>query len=164
LDSAIEWPASATKEENNMGDQDDLPIDREEVQQGSLHEGSQPVNKLDREIEDIRRLMVRLEVERIDKEKLRRGEPSIVARKKKKQQHQQQQSKGARGQLQGKFLDPGGFQNRDRGAHEQELMIFPTVEYDAGASLHPSNTPSFQHINVHSRRGEAPTLSFFFKF
>jgi hypothetical protein len=40
-------------------------------------------------------------------------------------------------------------------------MIFPAVEYDAGASLHLSNAPSFQLINAHSRRGEAPTLSFF---
>jgi hypothetical protein len=40
------------------------------------------------------------------------------------------------------------------------------VEYDAGESLHLNNAPSRQHIGAHSRRGEAPTLSFFplFKF
>jgi hypothetical protein len=32
LESAAEWKANATKEEeNNMGDQDDLPTDKEEV-------------------------------------------------------------------------------------------------------------------------------------
>jgi hypothetical protein len=39
-------------------------------------------------------------------------------------------------------------------------MIFLAVEYDAGASLHLSNAPTFQHINVHFREGEALTLPF----
>jgi hypothetical protein len=40
-------------------------------------------------------------------------------------------------------------------------MIFLAVEYDAGASLHLNNMPTFHHINVHFREGEALTLSFF---
>jgi hypothetical protein len=39
-------------------------------------------------------------------------------------------------------------------------MIFPAVEYDAGASLHLSNVPAFHHISVHFREGEALTLPF----
>jgi hypothetical protein len=31
----------------------------------------------------------------------------------------------------------------------EELMIFSAVEYDAGASLHLSNAPTFQHIKAH---------------
>jgi hypothetical protein len=33
LESAAGWKANSIGEENNMGDQDDLPIDKEEVQQ-----------------------------------------------------------------------------------------------------------------------------------
>jgi hypothetical protein len=40
-------------------------------------------------------------------------------------------------------------------------MIFLAVEYDAGEFLHLSKAPSIQHVNAHSRRGEAPTLSVF---
>jgi hypothetical protein len=32
--------------------------------------------------------------------------------------------------------------------------------YDAGASLHLSNVPTFQHINAHFKEGEASTLPF----
>jgi hypothetical protein len=39
-------------------------------------------------------------------------------------------------------------------------MIFLAVEYDEATSLHLINAPTFQHIKAHSRRGEAPTLSF----
>jgi hypothetical protein len=39
-------------------------------------------------------------------------------------------------------------------------MIFPVVEYDAGASLHLINASTFQHINMHFIEGEALTLPF----
>jgi len=39
-------------------------------------------------------------------------------------------------------------------------MILPEVEYDVGPSLHLNNVLAFHLINAHSRRGEAPTLSF----
>jgi hypothetical protein len=39
-------------------------------------------------------------------------------------------------------------------------MSFPTVEYDAGESLHLNNVPTFQHINMHFRKGETLTLPF----
>jgi hypothetical protein len=34
-------------------------------------------------------------------------------------------------------------------------------QFDAATSLQLNNTPTFHHIKVHSRRGKAPTLSFF---
>jgi hypothetical protein len=58
-------------------------------------------------------------------------------------------------------LGSRGISTLEQRDHEKELMIFPAVEYDAGASLHLSNVPTFQHISAHSRRGEVPTLSFF---
>jgi hypothetical protein len=39
-------------------------------------------------------------------------------------------------------------------------MFFPTVEYDAGASLHLGNMSAFQHISMHFREGEALILPF----
>jgi hypothetical protein len=68
-------------------------------------------------------------------------------RKKKKQQQQQLHIlRGARGQLQKRVWDPGGFQHWVRGAHEQELMFFLAGEYDARASLHLSSAQAFHHI------------------
>jgi hypothetical protein len=74
-------------------------------------------------------------------------------------QQQQWRSRGAERQLQEKVWDPGGFQPRWK-AHEQELMIFSTVEYDAGASLHLSTR---QLINMHGafKEGEASPSHFF---
>jgi cytosine/adenosine deaminase-related metal-dependent hydrolase len=37
-------------------------------------------------------------------------------------------------------------------AHEQELMIFAAVEYDAGASLHAASQPA-SHVSAHSFKG-----------
>jgi hypothetical protein len=60
---------------------------KEEMQQNNLHEGrSQPTEQLDREIEKIRRLMLRLAQKEVSKEKLNKGEPAIVAWKKNKKQ------------------------------------------------------------------------------
>jgi hypothetical protein len=43
-----------------MGDQDDLPTDKEELQPRRMHKKSQPlVDQLDRVIEEIRRMMLR---------------------------------------------------------------------------------------------------------
>jgi hypothetical protein len=39
-------------------------------------------------------------------------------------------------------------------------MIFPAVEYDAREFLHLNNAPTFQHISMHFREGEALTLLF----
>jgi hypothetical protein len=50
---------------------------------------------------------------------LNRREPAIAAGK-----MQQQRGGGADGQLQRTILDPGGFQQQRREAHEQELMNF----------------------------------------
>jgi hypothetical protein len=61
---------------------------------------------LDRDIEEIRRMMLRSAHETASKEKMSRGKPAIVARKK----QQQQQRNGAYGQLQKIVWDPSGFQ------------------------------------------------------
>jgi hypothetical protein len=75
------------------------------VQERRLPE-SQPLEQLDREIEEIRRLMLRSAHETSSKKKLSRRKPTIAAGKK----QQQQQSRGADGQLQRIIWDPGGFQ------------------------------------------------------
>jgi hypothetical protein len=42
-ESATGWQVEAREEENNMGDHDDLPTDKEEVQLRRLHKESQPL-------------------------------------------------------------------------------------------------------------------------
>jgi hypothetical protein len=64
---------------------------------------------------------------------MRIREPAVVVGK----YQQQQQSRGASGQLHKEVWDPGGFQQQSRGAHEKEIRIFPTMEYDSGASFPP---------------------------
>jgi hypothetical protein len=61
----------------------------EEVQQRRLHKKSQPLEQLDRVIEEIRRLMLR-STEVVNKGKMNRGEPATTTGKKKKKQQQQQ--------------------------------------------------------------------------
>jgi hypothetical protein len=39
----------------------------------------------------------------------------------------------------------------DFNTREEELMIFPVVEYDARESLHLSNALAFHHISMHFR-------------
>jgi hypothetical protein len=88
MESIVEWQANATRDEIIMGDQDDIPIDlceeldsmeervmaeshriqkfnlelddANEMQQGRLHERSQPMDQLDRVMEHIIRLMLNL--------------------------------------------------------------------------------------------------------
>jgi hypothetical protein len=120
LESAAEWPLSATKrDKDSRGDRADLPIEETEVQQRRLHKESQPLEQLDRVIEKIRRLMLRSAQEAVSRRKLNNKEPARAAGKKKQQQQQQHSWRGARGQLQGKVWDPGGFQHWRRGAHER---------------------------------------------
>jgi hypothetical protein len=56
------------------------------VQQRRLHKENQPLEQLDRVIEEIREMMVRSAEEAVSKEKLNRGEPARAAGKKKKKQ------------------------------------------------------------------------------
>jgi hypothetical protein len=59
LESAAKWPLNAIKrDEDNMGGQTNLPIEKKEVQQRRLHTKSQPLEQLDKVIEEIRRLML----------------------------------------------------------------------------------------------------------
>jgi hypothetical protein len=59
LEFAAGWQAKCHKrDENSMGDQVDLPIAKEEVQQRRLPK-SQPLEQLEEVIEEIRRLMLR---------------------------------------------------------------------------------------------------------
>jgi hypothetical protein len=165
LESAAGWQANATEEENNMGDQDDLPFDVYEEEECSREDcKEEPANraagrghrggKRD-DVEVSTRNFQQGEAEQKEACKSSREATTTTTKR-----------RGAGGQLQRRVWDPGGFQQQSRGAHEKELMIFPAVEYDAGASLHLSSAPTFHLINAHSRRGEAPTLSFFphFKF
>jgi hypothetical protein len=118
LKSAVEWKTSATRgDEDNMGDQEDLLIDKygeEEVQHRRLHKKSQPLEQLDRVIEEIIKLMLRSAEETVSKEKLSIRDLVIAAGK---QQQQQQQSRGVGKQIQEKVWDPDGFQQSWR-THE----------------------------------------------
>jgi hypothetical protein len=107
LNFAAGWQVEATEEEDSLGDRDDLPICREEVQWSMLQKESHPWEQLDEEIENIRRLMSRSAAETASEEELSRGEPAIAAGQ---QMQQQQRSSGADGQLQRTVWDPGGFQ------------------------------------------------------
>jgi hypothetical protein len=108
LESAVEWPLSATKrDKDSRGDRADLPIEKKKVQQRRLHTKSQPLERLDEVIEHIRRMMLSSAAKTTSNEKLSRREPAREVGK----QQQQQRSRGADGQLQGKFWDPGGFQH-----------------------------------------------------
>jgi hypothetical protein len=80
LEFAAERQADATEEENDMGDRADLPIDKKKVLQRGLHKKSQPLEKLDGVIEEIRKLMLR-SIESVSKEDLNIGECSRVAGK-----------------------------------------------------------------------------------
>jgi hypothetical protein len=66
-----------------MGGQVDLPTDKEEVQPRRMHKERQPLEQLDKVIEEIRKMMLR-SVEVVNKGKLNRGEPAIAAGKKQK--------------------------------------------------------------------------------
>jgi hypothetical protein len=61
LKSAAEWQLEATDEdeEDGMGDHSDLPDGQKFLQLRRLQKQSQPLEQLDQEIEDIRRMMVR---------------------------------------------------------------------------------------------------------
>jgi hypothetical protein len=76
------------------------------VKQRRLHKESQPLEWLDRVIEEIRSLILRSSHETISKGKLNRREPARATR----QQQQKQQGSGADGQLQKIVWDLGGFQ------------------------------------------------------
>jgi hypothetical protein len=142
LNFVARWQVEATEKNDGMGDLVDRPIFQEEVQLRRLHKESQPLEKLDKVIEEIISLMSSLAVDTTSNKKLSRRELARVAG----QQQQQQRSRGADVQLQGKVWDPGGFQHWRRGAYDQKTMIFPDEEYDVGVSLHVSSVPSSQHI------------------
>jgi hypothetical protein len=158
MEFAAGWQAKATGDgENNKGDQDDPPIDKEELQQNMKHKESQPLEQLDREIEEIRRLMLRSATETASEEKLSRRKPAIAAGRRSsnnnKAVEQMDNSKEQFG-IQVDF-------NRAWEAHEQELMNFS--QQWSMMQEHRSNPATCQLDNtssVHSRKGEAPTLSF----
>jgi hypothetical protein len=109
-----------------------------------LQEQDQPWEQLDEVIEEINRLMLK-SAETASKEKLGREKAAAAAAQRK----QQQQQNGADGKLQRLIWDPGGFPTATGEAHEQELMIFAAVEYDAGASLHAASQPA-SHVSAHA--------------
>jgi hypothetical protein len=74
-----------------MGDQDDLPTDKEELQPRRLHKENHPLEQLDMVIEEIGKLMLR-SAKAVRKGEMNIGESEIaVGEKDKKKQHQQQQ-------------------------------------------------------------------------
>jgi hypothetical protein len=102
-------------------------------------------------IEEIRKLMLRSARSSQQKGAEQKRACHSSREEEKKKQQQQHSWRGARGQLQKRIWDPGGFQHWRRGAHEQELMFFLAVEYDAGASLHLSKCAS---TNTQTCNGE----------
>jgi len=90
LESATGWKNNSTEEENDMGDQDDLPTDKEELQLRRLHKENQPLEQLDRVIEEIKKLMLR-SAKVVNKGRLNRRDPAIAAEKKQKKKQQQEQ-------------------------------------------------------------------------
>jgi hypothetical protein len=113
-----------------------------EMQQNEMKEKSQPLDQLEEVIEEVKRLMLEATQGETNKEVWDRRKPAGAAGKKK------QQGKGADGQLQEKVWDPGGSQQYRRESHEQELMIFPAVEYDAGASSTSTRGETTRHLSA----------------
>jgi hypothetical protein len=91
-------------DKKGVGDHDDLSIGQNLLQLRRLQRQSQPQEQLDREIEDIRRLMLR-SVQITSEEKLGREKAAVAAAQRK----QQQQQNGADEKLQRLVWDPGGF-------------------------------------------------------
>jgi hypothetical protein len=114
------------------------------------------MEQLDEVIEEIRKLMLDSIEESVN---IRKLDEKKISQDVGKMQEQKKRSRGAERQLQEKVWDPGGFQPRWR-AHEQQLIIFSTVEYDAGASLHLSTCPLINTCGAHSRQ-ERHIHSFF---
>jgi hypothetical protein len=67
----------------SKGDQDYPPIDKEELQQRRLHKKNHPLEKIDRVIEEIKKLMLRSK-EVVNRGQLNKREPAIAMGKKKK--------------------------------------------------------------------------------
>jgi hypothetical protein len=116
-----------------------LEIYGEKMQQNILQKEIQPAEELDEVIEEMIKLMVKSAREVVNREGQNIRKPAGAAGKKK------QQGKGADEQLQEKVWDPGGSHQHGRGSHEQELMFFPAVEYDAGASSTSPRGGTTQH-------------------
>jgi hypothetical protein len=115
LKSAAEWQLKATDaaEEDSMGDHNNLPMCQTFLQLRGLQEQNQPLEKLDKVIEDIIRLMVE-SAETASEERLSRTATAAAAM----QKQQQQQQNGADGKLQRLIWDPGGFPTATEEAHE----------------------------------------------
>jgi hypothetical protein len=96
LNFASGCQVEAIEKEDSLEDQDDLPICREEVQWSTLQKERHPWEKIDEEIENIRRMISRSTTKTYSEEELCRGEPTIAAGK---QMQQQQRRNGADGQL-----------------------------------------------------------------
>jgi hypothetical protein len=87
LEIAVEWRLRTTDEDekDGMGDHDDLPNGQNLLQLGRLQRQSQPQKQLDREIEDIRSLMLR-SAQATSEEKLGREKATAAQRKQQQQQ------------------------------------------------------------------------------
>jgi hypothetical protein len=120
-------------DKKGVGDHSDLRNGQKFLQLGRL----QKLNQLDAVIEEIREIMLK-SADTVSKEKLNRQKEAIAAQRK-------QQQSGVDAKLQRLVWDPGGSE-----AHEQELMIFAAMEYDAGTSLHAAASQPATSARVHS--------------
>jgi hypothetical protein len=81
LNFAAGWKLSATTEEKDgMGDHVDLPIEETELQPRRLQKESQPLEQLDEEIEQLRKMMLK-SAEEISRGKLNNKGPTEAAGK-----------------------------------------------------------------------------------
>jgi hypothetical protein len=133
--------------DEGMGDHDDQSHGQKFLQLWRLQQKNQPLEKLDEAIKEIMELMLK-SAQTTSEEKMSRGKTAVAAQRK------QQQQNGANGQLHTFVWDPGGLPTITGEAHEQELMIFAAVEYDAGASLHAASQPH-QHTRIQRLKREA---------
>jgi hypothetical protein len=90
-------------DEGGMGDHDDLPMCKKNLQLRRLHEQDQPREQLDTVIEEIMVLMIQ-SAETASEERLSRREEAATTQK-----QQQQQQNGVDEKLQIFVCDPGGF-------------------------------------------------------
>jgi len=97
-----------------------LETDEEELQHRRLQRWIHPVDRLDRVIEDVRRLMLEAsEKEERSREMMIKGESAVSG--------QQKQSRGVDGQLHNEIWDPRGSQPQQQGSHKDELVNFFSV-------------------------------------
>jgi len=114
VESVVKWKIEATCDEISLGDRKYLPIEvygeAEKMHRDILQRRSQPIDHLDREIEQIRRLMLRSAQEVINNRwNLTSGDPAAAGQ-------QQQEGIGADGHSNFRFGTLGDLNSINSGA------------------------------------------------